>query len=328
MEPKGFRALLTNAAQRGQTFMQLSFARATSLALAALLITVSAAGQTQNTPITLAYQLTHSVTIDPSLSPDGKAMVFISVVAGKEQLFTMNLEGSAPLQLTHDAADHEDPAWSPDGKKIAFVLIQGDLEQIHIMNSDGSGVEPLTPREVRTIHPNWSPDGRSVAYCTDDDLKPPRKNPSEIYSIDVAGRKITRLITGGVNTYPSWSPDGTKLAFRRMIGETNSEVFLADSNGENAHNLTNDPAFDGWPAWSPDGSKIAFASNRNRNYEIYVMNPDGSGVRKVANTEGRATAPQWAKDGKTIYFPICKKLDFGYDCQIYAARMDGPPAGR
>ena len=87
------------------------------------------------------------------------------------------------------------------------------------------------------------------------DLKPPKKNDSEIYSIDIATRKVTTLIAGGVNTYPVWSPDGKKLVFRRMIGETNSEVFVANADGSDARNLTNDPAFDGWPAWSPDGRR-------------------------------------------------------------------------
>lgn len=86
-----------------------------------------------------------------------------------------------------------------------------------------------------------------------------------------------------------------------MIGETNSEVLIANADGSDARNLTNDPAFDGWPAWSPDGTKIAFASNRRGSYEIYIMNPDGSGVRKVANNEGRATAPQWTRGGKNIF---------------------------
>ena len=202
------------------------------------------------------------------------------------------------------------------------MLIKGSLEQIHLMNSDGSGVEPLAPKELRTIHPNWSPDSKQVAYCTDDDLKPPKKNDSDIYVIDIASRQTVKLITGGVNTYPAWSPDGRRLAFRRMLGETNSEVFIANKDGSDARNLTNNAAFDGWPSWSPDGTKIAFASNRNRNYEIYIMNPDGSDVRKVANSEGRATAPQWGKDGKTIYFPICKKVDFKFDCEIYAAKLD------
>ncbi len=284
--------------------------------------TIALQAQAQNRPLTIAYQLTHSVNDDVTLAPDGRELIYVSIIAGKEQLFRMGIDGLNPRQLTHDDADHEDPAWSPDGRQIAFVLVKHELEQIQLMNADGSAVEPLTPAEERTIHPNWSPDGRSVAYCTDDDLKPPKKNDSEIYSIEINSKKIRVLISGGVNTYPVWSPDGKKIAFRRMLGESNSEVFIASSDGTEARNLTNDPAFDGWPAWSPDGKKIAFASNRNRSYEIYIMNADGSSVQKVAATEGRATAPKWAHDGRTIYFPNCKKVDFAFDCQIYAAKID------
>ena len=274
---------------------------------------------------TIAYQLTHTETADPSFSPDGKRMVYLSVVLGREQLFAMNLDGSDPAQLTHDDADHEDPAWSPDGRSIAFVLSKGPVEMIYLMHADGSGVEALTPPDVRAIHPNWSPDGAKLAYCTDDDLHPPAKNPADIYVLDLSTRRIAKLISGGVNTYPAWSPDGRHMAFRRMLGEMNSEVFVANSDGSDAHNLTNHPAFDGWPAWSPDGTQIAFASNRNANYQIFVMSADGSDVHLLANTEGRATAPQWARDGKTIYFTICKKVDFGVDCEIFAARTSGWP---
>lgn len=290
---------------------------------AAVLCTASFYVSAQDPPIGSATQFTHSINEDPSFSPDGKELVYISVVAGKEQLFRMGIDGKNIKQLTHDDADHEDPAWSPDGQRIAFVLMHDGLEQIYLMNADGSAIEPLTPSNRKTIHPNWSPDASSLAYCTDDDLQPPKKNDSEIYSINLSSRKITQLVAGGVNTYPAWSPDGKQLAFRRMLGENNSEVFIANSDGTNARNLTNHPAFDGWPAWSPDGTKLAFASNRDHNYEVYIMNPDGSGVQKIAKTEGRATAPQWSKDGKSIYFPICKKVDTGSDCQIYSVQL--PP---
>ena len=62
--------------------------------------------------------------------------------------------------------------------------------------------------------------------------------------------------------------------------------------------------------------------NRNRNYEIYIMDPDGNNVRRVANTEGRRTVLKRGKDGKTCYFTICKKVDFKFDCEIYAAKLD------
>jgi hypothetical protein len=35
-------------------------------------------------PLTIPYQLTHSLNMDPSPNPDGKRLVFISVIAGHQ----------------------------------------------------------------------------------------------------------------------------------------------------------------------------------------------------------------------------------------------------
>jgi len=276
----------------------------------------------QRRPVGIAYELTYSQNYDPSLSPDGARMVYISAVGGREQLVIANVDGTHAMQITHDSIDHEDPAWSPDGRHIAFTYVARGEERIALMNVDGSGVELLTPATMRTIHPSWTPDGTRLLFCTDDDLHPPAKNPSDLYALDVRTKLLTRIMSGGVNTFPVMSPDGKRIAFRRMLGEMNSEVFVANADGSDARNLTNHQAFDGWPSWSPDGKRIAFASNRNAAYQIWVMNADGTAPRLVANTEGRATSPQWSRDGKKIYFPNCVHVDFGLSCQVYAVAVE------
>ena len=291
-----------------------------ALGMAAAMLAASAAAQDR--PIGVAHQLTYSYNLDNSLSPDGRRMVFIRIIEGREQLFIMNTDGTGEKQITRDDADHEDPAWSPDGRKIAFVLIEGGRKIVHIVNPDGSGREAVTPPTQSAIHPSWTPDGRRILYCTDDDLRPPVKNSSEIYAVDVATRAVRTLISGGVNTFPVMSPDGRRILFRRMIGEMNSEVFVADSDGGNPVNLTRHPSFEGWPSWSPDGRRIAFAGNRNANYQVFLMNADGSDVRLLANTEGRATVPRWSPDGRTVYFTNCQKRDFGRACEIMTARVE------
>jgi len=223
----------------------------------------------QRGAVTLGYQLTYVDTGEPFPSPDGRKLVFLSRVAGFYQVFEMNTDGPAQMQITHDAANHDSPSWSPDGRKIAYVSDKTGHSVIYMMNPDGTGEERLSDDRHEYIHPTWSPDNGSILYCSDDDLKPPAKNPSEIYLLDIKTRKVTTLISGGTNTYPSLSPDGRKIVFRRMLGEMNSEVFVAAADGSGAQNLTNHPAFDGWPAWSPDGTRIAFASNRNANYQIF-----------------------------------------------------------
>jgi TolB protein len=291
------------------------------MSILSLLLAVAADTVAQSRPLSLAYQLTYSYTVDNAPSPDGQRLVFIRRIEGWKQLFLMSSDGSGEVQLTRDPANHEDPAWSADGRKIAFVLVTEDSKTIVTMNPDGTGLEAITPKNQRAIHPSWTPDNRSILYCTDDDLRPPVKNEAEIYAVDVATKRVTTLISGGVNTFPAMSPDGSRIAFRRMVGETNSEVFVADADGSNPQNLTNHPAFEGWPAWSPDGSEIAFAGNRNSAYQVFVMKADGSDVRLVANTEGRATTPRWSPDGSRIYFTNCKHVDFGRGCEIMVAPL-------
>jgi TolB protein len=273
-------------------------------------------------PLSIPIQLTHSLNYATAAAPDGKRLVTITVIAGKGQIFVMNVDGSNPVQITHDTIDYDDPQWSPDGKKIVATGTAGEQQRIYIMNPDGSGPQPLTPPDIRAIHGSWSPDSRQVIFCADDDVRPPKKNDTKIYSIDVETKQIKTLVSGGVNTYPSWSPDMKKIAFRKIIGDMNSEVFVVNSDGTNLRNITNNPAFDGWPAWSPDGKWIAFASNRESAYQIYIMDENGGNVRLVANTEGRATAPRWSPDSKTIYFTNCRHSDYGYDCEVFASKLD------
>jgi len=264
--------------------------------------------------------ITFSYNFDPTLSSDGKRMIFLKILEGREQLFIANVDGTDERQLSHDSVDIEDPAWSPDGKSVAYVRLEGNgrSNELFVMNLATGATRRLSPRSQSPIHPAWMPDSRSILYCTNDDLDPPRKNNSEVYRVDVPSGRVTTIITGGVNTYPVPSPDGRRIAFRKML-DTNSEVFIADADGRNLKNLTDHPAFEGWPAWSPDGTRVAFGANRNSNYQIFVMNTDGSDVKLVANSEGRATAPKWSPDGATIYFTNCWATGRRRACEIFEA---------
>jgi TolB protein len=271
-------------------------------------------------PLAITYQLTHTLNYAAAPSPDGSQFASITVLGGKGQIFILTSDGLHSKQITHDEIDYDDPQWSPDGTRILVTGVSETAERIYLINADGGGLAPITPPDVRAIHAVWFADGKRIAYCADDDQLPKADN-NAIYTIDVGTHRVTTLIDGGINTYPSISPDMKRVTWRKVIADHNSEIFVADIDGSNAHNISNNASFDGWPAWSPDGKNIAFASNRTGNYQVFMMKPDGSDVRLVANSEGRATAPRWSADSKTIYFTNCRHLDYGYDCDVFAARV-------
>lgn len=277
----------------------------------------------QTDPISIARQITRSYNFDMVPAAVGAHSAMVTIVAGRQQLFILDEEAGRWSQVTHGDLDHEQPAWSPDGRSLAYVETDDTARVIHVMGADGSNRHALTPAHIRAIHPSWTPDGARVLFSTDDDRRPPAKNASEVYAVELATRRIDTLISGGVNTYPVMSPDGQWIAFRRIVGDMNSEVFVAKADGSGLRNLTDHPAYEGWPAWSPDGRSIAFAADRNgADHQIFIMNADGSDVRLVADTRGRATAPKWLPDGKALFFTNCFPESEGGGCEIMMASVE------
>lgn len=89
-----------------------------------------------------------------------------------------------------------------------------------------------------------------------------------------------------------YSPDGSKRAF-----SSNGDIFVADADGSDIHQLTSSKfgAYD--PVWSSDGSKIAFVCEVHETASdsvstICVMNADGSDIRIVTHN-WRGRSPRW-----------------------------------
>jgi len=97
--------------------------------------------------------------------------------------------------------------------------------------------------------------------------------------------------------YPAISPDGTKIAFSYQ-----GDIFVVDSKGGAARQLTSNPAHDFHPVWSPDGTKIAFASNRHGNFDIYLMEADGGNPVRLTTHSSNETPYSFTPDGKEIIY--------------------------
>ena len=107
----------------------------------------------------------------PSLSPDGRKVVWIADLRERMPVVITDLESGESRDLTPEKlATAESPRWSPDGLRIVFVSTRdsGDLgrNDIFVMDADGANVRNLTRHPAEDFDPKWSADGRSIVFVS------------------------------------------------------------------------------------------------------------------------------------------------------------------
>lgn len=150
----------------------------------------------------------------PSLSPDGKWLLFIHTYEGEDSLGIIDSLGKSwPLKLVSGDDFYMHPSWHPDGKTIAWITWN---------------------------HPNMPWDGTylrngKLKYLTDESLI-----LTDVTTI--SGAESISIFQ------PVFSPDGRYLAY---VSDASGwwQIYLYDLETDAHHQLTSDAADYGLPAW-------------------------------------------------------------------------------
>jgi TolB protein len=96
-------------------------------------------------------------------------------------------------------------------------------------------------------------------------------------------------------------------------------LWVADSDGENAQSAlaSNEPIIS--PAWSPNGHQLAYVSFESRKPVVYVHDVSTGKRRLIANFRGSNSAPGWSPDGRSLAVTLSR--DGG--SQLYTISAEG-----
>ena len=213
-------------------------------------------------------------------------------------LWSIEPDGTDPVNVTnHDAFDFQG-RYSPDGSKIAFASDRDGDWDIYVMNADGTGeVEQLTDDPAHDQWPAWSPDGSSLAFAST------REGGWALYVMNAGGTIWMPLDGGAPGMQPEWSPDGEQIAFVAIrSGDEAEQVYVVPAEGGDATRLTEEGS-NQQPTWSPDGTRIAFTHIVDGRYDVWAMDANGENAGAVADdAELHEDNPRWSPDGTALLF--------------------------
>src|SRR5262249_34123357 len=142
----------------------------------------------------------------------------------------------------------------------------------------------------------WSPDGGWLAF-SHSEAEDPAEGLFLIHTLTGEMRRLTRPPSLGGDFMPAFSPDGRTLAFSRIMGYSQSAVYLLSLSEDfkplgEAQRLKTDMRFGSHPVWTRDRRHILYISGANpavvlETTELRVTAvPDSGSSERVTLPEG------------------------------------------
>lgn len=227
-------------------------------------------------------QLTNdgSISVAPSLSPDGRSLVYTGYKSGYADVYEISIGSGARSRIIKYPGTNSGATYSPDGSRLAVTLSKDGNPELYVTGSGGGGARRLTRTPGVESSPTWSPDGSEIIYSSDD------RGTPQLYRIAAGGGSARQVPTGsGYNTEPNWSPDGKKVAFNTRSGGFMVTILDLASGQTRTVGEGQDPV------WGANSRHLIFSSSGS-----LILLDTQSGQRTTLVTGlGKISEPTWSR---------------------------------
>jgi Tol biopolymer transport system component len=262
-----------------------------------------------------------AVNIDPTLSPSGRRVAFISDRSGTPDLYVLEIEEAKearPLVRGSRGGDFESlhPArssvgWSPDERLIVVVAESQARDVLYVIDVEkGRVVAEFAPPLDALERPDWSPADASFLFTGLKD------GQVDLYTLAPDGTGLTRLTNDAHSERGArWSPDGRWVLFTADRDDsTGCDLWVLDPRTREARPLVV-AAGDQWGGtWHGDGSAICYVSDECGTRDLMMAPIVTAGFphvtgepRRLTALVGGADSPTAAQNGTRLVFSVYDK---------------------
>ena len=252
----------------------------------------------------------------PSWSPDGTmigvglagTVVGVSIASGEIR----------PLTQKHwDAVGRV--IWFKSGTGLAVVAIDQGEDKPQIWHVD------LPSGQTRRITNDLiAYDDLSLSATSNDKslVTVQQQNGSSIWVVPDGNAVHAHPLIARTNSYDgidglAWTPDGRIVYTSLLTGHLN--LWMADSDGSNSHQLTDSSATDSRPCVSPDGRYVVFTSNRAGTGDLWRMDTNGNNEKQITFGD-RVASPTFSPDGRWVVY---QRYQDGHKADLWRVATDG-----
>jgi Tol biopolymer transport system component len=249
----------------------------------------------------------------PSVSPDGKEMVYLSDSGGHGNLWIAKTDGSSARQITfeHDPSIAVGvPVWSPVDNQIVFILTRQGHTAQWLIQSDGSGLRRVIPAGIWAY---WSADGRWLYYVVN------RNGAYCIEKVPIAGDPP--VVVRSDNAVAPAALDDSLLYYATLLkrpgGWSDFEFRRARPEGGNYEVLARiagtrvpDEPLNFHMILSPDGKWLATPLIDGATTNLWLLPAGGGPLRQITDFGKRSTLivrrVSWSPDSQQLYAAVAE----------------------